>query len=148
MSRDHVFTPDAIATRCAICGEAPGGRHHIAAPASAPALAVAKGVEARLEADATTAGRVLPSAAAPVGYAPAAYDFGTAIALLKQRGAFVRRRGWRARFLTLVHGDAYTAPPMAKREPWLGLVTAGGAIVPWTASHGDVLAEDWQEVTP
>lgn len=87
-------------------------------------------------------------------------DFGDAIRALKA-GSRVTRAGWNGHgmFLYLVPGSTFTV----NRLPLLGIYPEGtemnycahidmkaadGSCVPWLASQTDVLAEDWQELSP
>jgi hypothetical protein len=72
------------------------------------------------------------------------FDFGIAIAHLKA-GHRVCREGWNGKgmWLELQRPDAHSK----MTRPYLFLSTAGGDLVPWTASQTDILAEDWEVVT-
>lgn len=87
-------------------------------------------------------------------------DFGKALEALKV-GHRVRRAGWnnKGMFIFLVNGSVFTV----NREPLLSIMGAGtevtyrphidmkdaeGKIVPWLASQTDVLASDWEIVSP
>ena len=83
------------------------------------------------------------------------FTFGDAVELLKQ-GYKVARHGWNGKnmFLFLVPGSKFkvSRPPLLgiyeegteiEYHPHIDMKTASGDIVPWLASHTDVLAEDW-----
>ena len=85
-------------------------------------------------------------------------DFGQALAALKN-GSRVTRTGWngKGQFVYLVPGSTFTVnrPPLLgiypqgteiRYRPHLDLRAADGSCVPWQASQGDVMAEDWEEV--
>lgn len=82
-------------------------------------------------------------------------DFGNALRALR-RGEKVARAGWNGRgmFLFLVPGSTFKVnrPPLMgiypegteiNYQPHIDMRTAQGTVVPWLASHIDVLAEDW-----
>jgi hypothetical protein len=85
-------------------------------------------------------------------------DFSNALVAIKV-GKKVAREGWNGKgmFVFLVPGSQFTV----NRAPLLGIYpegtvidycphidmrTAQGSIVPWLASQGDLMANDWVEV--
>lgn len=66
--------------------------------------------------------------------------FGEALAYLKGGGR-VSRDGWNGRgmFLELQRPDANSK----MQRPYIYIKTAQGQLVPWVASHGDLLETDW-----
>lgn len=68
-------------------------------------------------------------------------QIGTALAILRA-GNYVRRAGWNRKgmYLLLVRPSEGRLAP-----PYVVLVTADGARVPWTCSQTDLLADDWEE---
>ena len=85
-------------------------------------------------------------------------NFGQALETLK-KDKIVARKNWNGNgmWLRLVHEDEYFLEersersyfnPAAKLAPWIGMLTADNKFVPWLASQTDILAEDWEEVTP
>ena len=85
-------------------------------------------------------------------------DFALALNAIKQ-GKKLRRSGWNGKnqFIFLVPGSTFKV----NRPPLLGIYPEGTEInyhahidikneqdlvVPWLASQGDLLAEDWEEV--
>jgi hypothetical protein len=72
-------------------------------------------------------------------------DFAWALRRLKS-GARLTRAGWNGRgmWIALQRPDAQSKMTL----PYLYMRTVDGALVPWLASQSDLLAEDWQEVTP
>lgn len=85
-------------------------------------------------------------------------DFGVALDLLKS-GARVTRLNWNGKnqFLFLVPGSTFTVnrPPLLGIYPeghivnyhaHLDMKTTQGDVVPWAASHMDLLATDWLAV--
>ncbi len=85
-------------------------------------------------------------------------DFSQALDAIKL-GDKVKRTGWNGpdQFVFLVHGSTF----IVNRPPLLGIYPEGteinyhahidirnqqGVIVPWLASQGDLLAEDWEVV--
>lgn len=95
-------------------------------------------------------------------------NFGEAIALLKD-GAKVGRAGWngKAMFLYYVPANSYPAQTDVAKEYWgakqaetdasvpmvpygayIAMKTAQENVVPWLASQTDVLAEDWENLSP
>lgn len=71
------------------------------------------------------------------------FDFGGAIAILKQGGR-VARSGWNGKgmWLELQRPDAHSKMSL----PYIFMKTADGHLVPWLASQTDVLGEDWGRV--
>ena len=78
-----------------------------------------------------------------------------------QNGSKVRRSGWNGKgmWIGLIPGDQwglgsgqqvydYGAAGPGKLLPWIGMRTAQGDFVPWLASQTDVLAEDWENISP
>lgn len=87
------------------------------------------------------------------------FDFGLAVHALRH-GHRVARAGWNGKgmFLFLVPGSRFTVnrPPLLgiypegtviDYQPHIDMKTAQGTVVPWLASQGDVLADDWEIVT-
>lgn len=83
-------------------------------------------------------------------------NFGNALECLKA-GAKVARSGWNGKgmFLFLVPGSTFTVnrPPLLgiypegtqiNYQPHIDMKTAQDTVVPWLASQGDVLADDWE----
>lgn len=70
-------------------------------------------------------------------------DFGMALDSLKA-GRKVSRRGWNGKdmWVSLQEPDANSKMSL----PYLYMRTAGGDLVPWVASHTDLLSYDWKEV--
>lgn len=84
----------------------------------------------------------------------AAINFGEALQLLNA-GHLVARKGWNGKGMYLVFVAATQWSVKlgvgmlglnARQAPWIGIKTADGYFVPWTASQTDILAEDWEEV--
>ena len=82
--------------------------------------------------------------------------FGDALDLLKA-GKRVARAGWNGKGMWLVLLRLRAEPtdlairgtPIRAMPPCIGMFTAQGEMQPgWLASQPDMLAEDWQEVTP
>ena len=78
-------------------------------------------------------------------------DFGQALRALKEC-KLVARAGWNGKGMWLILVESYQVgyhPGVLGRPllPWIGMKTADGSFVPWLASQGDMLAEDWVEVT-
>ena len=82
--------------------------------------------------------------------------FEDALVLLKQ-GEKMTRAGWNGKdmFLFLVPGSAFEVnrPPLlgiypegtqVKYHAHIDMKTAQGTVVPWVASHTDLLANDWE----
>jgi hypothetical protein len=90
-----------------------------------------------------------------------AFDFSTALVLLK-RGERVTRAGWNGKRQWVVYQKAYpdgipinkntaeaTGIPegtLCRFAPYLMLLNAQGVFIPWLASQGDLLADDWRRV--
>lgn len=87
-------------------------------------------------------------------------DFSTALVLIKQ-GARLARTGWNGKgmFVFLVPGSQFkvSRPPLLGIYPegteinyhgHIDMRTADGTIVPWVASQTDLLAKDWDMVSP
>lgn len=86
-------------------------------------------------------------------------NFGQAIEALKQ-GKKVMRSGWNGKGMFLYYVPAASYPPstdIAKQAfsgqdvpygAYIAMKTAQGNVVPWLASQTDVLAEDWEIVSP
>jgi hypothetical protein len=79
-------------------------------------------------------------------------NFGEAIKVLKE-GKKVTRKGWykkdeNAKWLMYVKTASlpYRGIGRIDTPPWIGFGIAGGAFIPWVASHTDMLSEDWQVV--
>jgi hypothetical protein len=85
-------------------------------------------------------------------------NFSYALEALKQ-GARVRRSGWNGpdQFVFLVPGSTFIVnrPPLLgiypegteiNYEPHIDIRNQQGTIVPWLASQGDLMANDWEEV--
>lgn len=83
------------------------------------------------------------------------FNFGAALVHLKA-GEKVARQGWNGKgmFLFLVPGSTFTVnrPPLLgiypegtqiNYQPHIDMKTAQDTVVPWLASQGDVLADDW-----
>ena len=68
-------------------------------------------------------------------------DFGWALKMLRD-GERVFREGWNGKgmWLALQVPDAHSK----MQRPYIYIKTAQDQLVPWVASHGDLLAEDWQ----
>ena len=73
-------------------------------------------------------------------------DFGDAIRALKG-GARVTRAGWNGpgQWVELTAESWLPSPDYAR---YLQIHNAQGVFVPWLASQGDLLATDWQELSP
>lgn len=87
-------------------------------------------------------------------------DFGVALALIKE-GRLLARVGWNGRrmFVFLVPGSTFAVnrPPLlgiyplgttVEYHPHIDLRAADGVIAPWHPSQADMLAQDWQVVSP
>ena len=85
-------------------------------------------------------------------------NFSYALEALKQ-GAKLRRTGWNGpdQFIFLVPGSTFNVsrPPLLgiypegteiNYEPHIDIRNQQGTIVPWLASQGDLMANDWEEV--
>jgi hypothetical protein len=72
-------------------------------------------------------------------------SFGSALSLLKQEKR-VTRTGWNGpgQYLELQIPDAHSKMTL----PYIYISTVDGDLVPWLASQTDILAYDWQVVTP
>ncbi len=72
-------------------------------------------------------------------------NFGEALDLLKQGGR-VTRAGWNGpgQYLQLQVPDANSKMTL----PYIYICTVQADLVPWLASQSDMLAEDWQEISP
>ena len=78
--------------------------------------------------------------------------FSLALSAIK-KGYKVSRHGWNGadQFVFLVHANEWECDPDLdmhdladqQRLPFICLKNAQGAIVPWLASQGDMMAEDW-----
>jgi hypothetical protein len=68
-------------------------------------------------------------------------DFGFALYHLK-RGRKVSREGWNGKgmWLKLQHPDTFSK----MQRPYVYIKTANNELVPWVASHGDLLGNDWR----
>ena len=86
------------------------------------------------------------------------FDFSQALILLK-KGERVARKGWngKGQFVFLVQGSKFKVnrPPLNEfyeegteitYQPHIDIKTAQDTVVPWLASQGDLLAEDWVTV--
>lgn len=81
----------------------------------------------------------------------AGMTFEEALVIIK-RGGNVSRAGWNGKgmYLELIRAAEWQIPqscPSARYEnrlPWIGLRTAGGSFIPWSASQTDLLADDWE----
>ncbi len=84
------------------------------------------------------------------------FDFAIALNALRS-GHKVRRRGWNGpdQFVFLVPGSTFKVnrPPLLgiypegteiNYQPHIDIKTQQGTVVPWLASQGDLLAEDWE----
>lgn len=68
-------------------------------------------------------------------------NFGAALAWVKG-GSLVHRTGWNGKGM---HVGLHKPHAHDKMDvPFLYLLNAQGEHIPWLASQGDVLAEDWQ----
>ena len=67
-------------------------------------------------------------------------DFCWALDALK-KGHKITREGWNGKgmFLKLQVPDAHSK----MQRPYIYIKTAQDQLVPWVASHGDLLGEDW-----
>lgn len=75
-----------------------------------------------------------------------AFGFGEALVRLRQ-GKKVARLGWNGRgmFLALQVPDEHSK--MQQPYIYISPVSMAGGLVPWVASHPDLLTADWYEVT-
>ena len=75
-------------------------------------------------------------------------NFSAALAALKTNQK-VFRRGWNSKdmYLQLVHGQTMTmtATPVTLL-PHILMTTVQGDLVPWVASHTDLLSDDWEVI--
>lgn len=69
------------------------------------------------------------------------FTFGQALWLL-ERGHLLARSGWNGKNMYLFHVDGD-----GNWQPHICMMTVQQTIVPWLASHTDMLAEDWSIVT-
>jgi len=85
-------------------------------------------------------------------------NFSEALVLIRE-GRRLQRLNWngKGQFVFLVPGSTFTVnrPPLDQMyprgheityQPHIDIKTAQDTIVPWLASQGDLLANDWQEV--
>lgn len=69
--------------------------------------------------------------------------FGQALELLKD-GKRVAREGWNGKGMFI---EKQVPDNNSKMQlPYLYISTVDGALIPWVASHTDILSEDWFEV--
>lgn len=70
--------------------------------------------------------------------------FSEALEILK-KGGKVSREGWNGKgmWLMLQTPDEHSK----MRRPYIYISIITGELVPWVASHGDMLANDWMEIT-
>ena len=73
--------------------------------------------------------------------------FGAALEALKARKC-VARAGWNGKCMFLIYvpgGEAEhpLLPTAVEALPYIAMITAQGAFVPWLASQTDILSEDW-----
>lgn len=70
--------------------------------------------------------------------------FGDVLNLLRA-GERVARKGWNGQgmYLALQVPDEHSK----MQRPYIYIKTAQDQLVPWVASHGDLLGNDWYEVT-
>lgn len=70
-------------------------------------------------------------------------DFGDALEVVKN-GAAIARVGWNGKgmWVKLHRPDGLSK----MQRPYLYMSTVDGELVPWVASHTDLLAEDWDTV--
>lgn len=68
-------------------------------------------------------------------------DFGWALNKLRN-GFRVFRQGWNGKnmWLALQVPDAHSK----MKRPYIYISTVTGELVPWVASHGDLLGDDWE----
>lgn len=73
-------------------------------------------------------------------YSDIIFDFGDALKRLRE-GFSVTRKGWNGvgQFLTLQVPDEHSK----MRRPYIFITLVDGGRVPWVASQGDLLGEDW-----
>lgn len=72
-------------------------------------------------------------------------DFSEALTAIKA-GKLVTRAGWNGKGMWLALEGAQALIDNRLRLPHIIMSTVTGDLVPWVASHTDLLAEDWQEV--
>ena len=73
------------------------------------------------------------------------FDFGAALVHLK-RGRKVTRTGWNGKGMWIALNEGSPVPSFGGvivSLPFLYMCTVTGDLVPWQASHTDLLAEDW-----
>lgn len=68
------------------------------------------------------------------------YNFSRALQLIKE-GAKLSRAGWNGRGMWIGLRRPDHNSEMSSGYLFISIV--GGELVPWVASHGDLLAEDW-----
>lgn len=78
-------------------------------------------------------------------------NIGEAVALLKS-GHRVARQGWNGRDMWLIGIDQRRWVVLDVKSysgylPFIAMKTADNRLVPWLCSQGDLLAEDWIEVS-
>lgn len=71
--------------------------------------------------------------------------FGEALKAL-EAGKLVARAGWNGKGMWLALEGAQTLVDNRLLLAHIVMSTVGGDLVPWVASHTDLLAGDWQEV--
>lgn len=71
---------------------------------------------------------------------PEEFDFGRALAYLRDGGR-VARKGWNGQGMWV----ALQVPDENSKmgRPYFYISIVSGELVPWVASNGDLLAEDW-----
>lgn len=81
-----------------------------------------------------------PKQGEPVGVAANFMDFSKALGELKIGGRLARR-GWNGpgQFVQMQLPDSHSKMKL----PYLYIHTTQGQLVPWVASHTDILADDW-----
>lgn len=84
----------------------------------------------------TTSPQALPVATNTAGVP--GMNFSAALDVLKS-GELVARDGWNGKGMHV----GLRVPSEAGQLPYLYMLTAQGGIVPWVASHTDLLADDW-----
>ena len=70
-------------------------------------------------------------------------DFSEALTNLKA-GVRMRRTGWNGKGMFV--GSQYPDGESKMTLPYLYLRTVRGELVPWVASHTDLLSEDWEVI--
>lgn len=85
------------------------------------------------------------------------FDFGEAIAILKDGGK-VARKGWNGKGMFLYYVPESAYPPVTEiarktfngdnvpYSAYIAMKTAQNNVVPWLASQTDMLANDWYEI--